>query len=127
MATTDEKLDRLTWLVEHLVDDVQELKTEMKEVKAEITGINSEIKGMKTEIADMKTDIKDIRQELQEFRAENAKEHELLRNQVGAVAKALNQTIEDNDMRHEELKAKDAELERVQNLHSTEILKLQAG
>ena len=35
MATVDEKLDRITLLVEHLAEDVQELRSELREFRAE--------------------------------------------------------------------------------------------
>ena len=99
MATTDEKLDRITLLVDHLMGDVQMLSTEMKE----------------------------LRSELKEFRAENAKEHDILRGQIGAVAEALNTSNSLQDVRHEELKQKNEELERIQKQHSADIMALRAA
>lgn len=92
MATTDEKLDRITLLVEHLVEDVQELRSELRE-----------------------------------FREENAKEHDILRGQIGAVAEALNTSNSLQDVRHEELKQKNEELERIQKQHSADIMALRAA
>ena len=85
MATTDEKLDRITLLVEHLVEDVQELRSELRE-----------------------------------FREENAKEHDILRGQIGAVAEALNTSNALQDVRYREL-------ERVQKQHSADIMTLRAA
>ena len=85
MATTDEKLDRITLLVEHLVEDVQELRSELRE-----------------------------------FREENAKEHDFLRGQIGAVAEALNTSNALQDVRYREL-------ERVQKQHSADIMTLRAA
>ena len=99
MATTDEKLDRITMLVEHLMDDMQMIRTEMKE----------------------------MRSELKEFREENAKEHDLLRGQIGAVAEALNTTIAINDAEYGELKDKTNTLERMQKQHSLDIMELRAA
>ena len=92
MATVDEKLDRITLLVEHLAEDVQELRSELRE-----------------------------------FRAENAKEHDILRGQIGAVAEALNTSNSLQDVRHEELKQKNEELERIQKQHSADIMALRAA
>ena len=96
---TDEKLDKIIVVVEHLAKDMDALRTE-----------------------------------LQEFRAENAKEHELMRNQIASVAVALNQTIVENNVRYEELKANDEalkandeELRCVQEQHSIDIMKLRAA
>jgi len=85
MATTDEKLDRITLLVEHLVEDVQELRSELRE-----------------------------------FCEENAKEHDILRGQIGAVAEALNTSNVLQDVRYREL-------ERVQKQHSADIMTLRAA
>jgi len=85
MATVDEKLDRITLLVEHLVEDVQELRSELRE-----------------------------------FREENAKEHDILRGQIGAVAEALNTSNVLQDVRYREL-------ERVQKQHSADIMTLRAA
>ena len=99
MATTDEKLDRITMLVEHLVDDMQMIRTEMKEMRSELKG----------------------------FREENAKEHDLLRGQIGAVAEALNTTIAINDAEHSELKNNAEKMERVQKQHSLDIMELRSA
>ena len=58
---------------------------------------------------------------------ENAKEHDILRGQIGAVAEALNATIAANDAEHSELKSKEEALERVQKQHSVDIMELRAA
>ena len=92
MATTDEKLDRIILVVEHLSEEIQ-----------------------------------DMRSELREFRAENAKEHDILRNQIASVTAAFNTTIAANDAEHSELKSKNEALERMQKQHSLDIMELRAA
>ncbi len=72
-------------------------------------------------------DMQELRSELRDFRVENAKEHDILRGQIGAVAEALNATIAANDAEHSELKSKDEALERVQKQHSVDIMELRAA
>ena len=72
-------------------------------------------------------DMQELRSELRDFRVENAKEHDILRGQIGAVAEALNATIAANDAEHSELKSKEEALERVQKQHSVDIMELRAA
>ena len=86
--STEEKLDRLILMVEHL---------------------------------DQKLDDKTsaIETELREFRHEMKQETAMLRNQIAAVTEALNSTIAENDAAH-------AEILRVQEQRSIDIMKLRA-
>ena len=83
--STEEKLDRLILMVEHM-----DVRTER------------------------------IESELREFRHEMKQETAMLRNQIAAVTEALNSTIAENDAAH-------AEILRVQELHSIDIMKLRAA
>ena len=82
--STEEKLDRLILMVEHM-----DVRTER------------------------------IESELHEFRHEMKQETAVLRNQIAAVTEALNSTIAENDAAH-------AEILRVQEQHSIDIMKLRA-
>ena len=71
---------------------------------------------------------------VESLRIENAQQHDLLRGQIGAVADALNASNAMHDARYaeleakcEELKAKDAALEQVQEQHSIDIMALRAA
>ena len=71
---------------------------------------------------------------VESLRIENAQQHDLLRGQIGAVAEALNASNAMHDARYaeleakcEELKAKDAALEQVQEQHSIDIMTLRAA
>ena len=71
---------------------------------------------------------------VESLRIENAQQHDLLRGQIGAVAEALNASNAMHDARYaeleakcEELKAKDAALEQVQEQHSIDIMALRAA
>ncbi|MBO5115154.1 MAG: hypothetical protein J6C02_03300, partial [Peptococcaceae bacterium] len=66
-----------------------------------------------------------LEDKLEALREENAKEHDLLRGQIGAVAEALNISNAMHDARYEEIKQNDEELkqkyealQRVQDQHS---------
>lgn len=72
-------------------------------------------------------EMQEMRSELKEFREENAKEHDLLRGQIGAVAEALNTTIALNDAEHSELKNNAENMERIQKQHSLDIMELRAA
>ena len=82
-----------------------------------------------------------LEDKLEALREENAKEHDILRGQIGAVAEALNisnamhdaryeemkqnnETLKQND---EELKQKYEALQRVQDQHSIDIMALRAA
>ena len=83
--STEEKLDRLILMVEHM-----DVRTER------------------------------IESELHEFRHEMKQETAMLRNQIAAVTEALSSTIAENDAAH-------AEILRVQEQHSIDIMKLRAA
>ena len=72
-------------------------------------------------------ELNDFRSEMNVFRREMKQETAMLRGQIGAVAEALNTTIAENDVQHNELKAKDEALERVQKQHSADIMELRAA
>ena len=72
-------------------------------------------------------EMQEMRSELKEFREENAKEHDLLCGQIGAVAEALNTTIALNDAEHSELKNNAENMERIQKQHSLDIMELRAA
>ena len=68
-----------------------------------------------------------VEENLETLRKENAEEHEFLHSKIAEVAEAVNNSNAMHEARFAALERKDAELARVQDLHSTEILKLQAG
>ena len=75
-----------------------------------------------------------LEDKLEALREENAKEHDLLRGQIGAVAEALNISNAMHDARYEEIKQNDEELkqkyealQRVQDQHSIDIMALRAA
>ena len=75
-----------------------------------------------------------LEDKLEALREENAKEHDILRGQIGAVAEALNISNAMHDARYEEMKQNDEELkqkyealQRVQDQHSIDIMALRAA
>ncbi len=75
-----------------------------------------------------------LEDKLEALREENAKEHDILRGQIGAVAEALNISNAMHDARYEEIKQNDEELkqkyealQRVQDQHSIDIMALRAA
>ena len=103
MTTTDEKLDMIISMVAHMNEQMTE---QFGLTNARLDRVEKEIK---------------------EFREENAKEHDLLRGQIGAVAEALNTTIAINDAEHNELKSSAEKMERMQKQHSLDIMELRAA
>ena len=78
-------------------------------------------------VGNLKTKLSTFQDEMYEFRRENKQEHELLRSQIASVAEALNPTIVSDDERLKKLEQRVDMLQRVQDMHSTEILKLRAA
>ena len=72
-------------------------------------------------------EMQEMRSEIKEFREENAKEHDLLRGQTGAVAEALNTTVALNDAEHSELKNNVERMDCMQKQHSLDIMELRAA
>ena len=110
MTTTDEKLDMIISMVAH-----------MNEQMTEQFGLTN------ARLDKVENRLDKVEKEIKEFREENAKEHSLLRGQVGAVAEALNTTIAINDAEHSELKSSAEKMERIQKQHSLDIMGLRAA
>ena len=102
-------------------------KDEMHEFKGEMLGFKDEMHEFKGEMHEFKGEMYGFKDEMYEFRRENKQEHELLRSQIASVAEALNATIVSDDERLEKLEQRVDMQQRVQDMHSTEILKLRAA
>ena len=108
-------------------DGMLEFQDEMHEFKGEMLGFKDEMHEFKGEMHEFKGEMYGFKDEMYEFRRENKQEHELLRSQIASVAEALNATIVSDDERLEKLEQRVDMQQRVQDMHSTEILKLRAA
>ena len=109
----DERFDRIDERFERIENRVERLENQIGEIENRLTNVEGSVESL---------------------RIENAQQHDLLRGQIGAVAEALNASNAMHDARYaeleakcEELKAKDAALEQVQEQHSIDIMALRAA
>ena len=115
--TIEKKLDMVIEMVAHMNEQMTE----------KFDHIDERFERVEERLTKVEYRLSDVEGNLETLRSENAKEHELLHRQIAAVAEAVNNSNAMHEARFAALERKDAELARVQDLHSTEILKLQAG
>ena len=104
---TEEKLDHLILMMEHMDERTTRIETDLHEFRHE----------MKTEMQEFRNEIET---ELHEFRHEMKQETTMLRNQVAALTVAINTVITENDAAH-------AKMTRVLEQHSIDIMELRSA
>ena len=114
--------------VEKKIDMIIDMVANMNETMTEkFSQIDEKFERLENRLANVEGSVDSLR-------IENAQQHDLLRGKIGAVAEALNASNAMHDARYaelevkcEELKAKDAALEQVQEQHSIDIMTLRAA
>ena len=109
----DEKFDQIDERFDRIDERFERIENRVERLENRLTNVDGSVESL---------------------RIENAQQHDLLRGQIGAVADALNASNAMHDARYaeleakcEELKAKDAALEQVQEQHSIDIMALRAA
>ena len=109
----DEKFDQIDERFDRIDERFERIENRVERLENRLTNVDGSVESL---------------------RIENAQQHDLLRGQIGAVAEALNASNAMHDARYaeleakcEELKAKDAALEQVQEQHSIDIMALRAA
>ena len=127
VSQLDEKVNRLDEKVNHLDEKVNQLDRKVNHLDKKVDRLD----GKMTQLDERTTKLES---EFSAFREDTEKNFDLLRVQIGAVADALNTSNRMNEARFEAIEQeivrwqsdKD-ELERVQNQHSIDIMKLRAA
>ena len=136
--TIEKKLDMVIEMVAHMNEEMTEKFTQIDEKFARIDErfdriderferVEERLTKVEEQLERVDERLTNVEGNLETLRNENAKEHALLHSKIAEVAEAVNNSNAMHEERFAALERKDAELARVQDLHSTEILKLQAG
>ena len=134
----EKKLDMVIEMVAHMNEQMAEkfdhiderfnqIDERFERVEERLTKVEENLTNVEKRLTKVEDRLSDVEGNLETLRSENAKEYELLHRQIATVAEAVNNSNAMHEARFVALERKDAELARVQDLHSTEILKLQAG
>ena len=134
----DKKLDMIIDMVasmnETMTEKFEQIDERFDQIDERFDRIDERFERIENRVERLENRLTNVEGSVESLRIENAQQHDLLRGQIGAVAEALNASNAMHDDRYaeleakyEELKAKDAALEQVQEQHSIDIMTLRAA